>query len=150
MPQSFAQIYIHLVFSTKNHQKFLDSKIEKELFPYMATIFKELDSPGLIINGAEDHIHSLFLLSKKIPLCDVIENIKKKTSKWIKTKGDKYSNFYWQNGYGAFSLGQSNVDAAKKYIAKQKSHHKKMTFKEEYVQLLKKYDMKYDERYVWD
>ena len=116
----------------------------------MAKIFREKDSPSLAINGVEDHVHSLFLLSKRIPICDVVEEVKKCSSKWIKTKGVEYKNFYWQHGYGAFSVSQSGVEPVKKYIAKQKIHHHKKTFKKEFVELLKKYEVKYDERYVWD
>ncbi|MBC8181430.1 transposase [candidate division KSB1 bacterium] len=150
MPQSLVKIYVHLTFSTKKWQPFIDQKIEKELFPYMAKIFREKDSPSLAINGVEDHVHCLFLLSKKIPICDVVEEVKKCSSKWIKTKGVEYKNFYWQHGYGAFSVSQSGVEPVKKYIAKQKIHHHKKTFKKEFVELLKKYEVKYDERYVWD
>ena len=150
MPQSLAKILIHLTFSTKHHQPLIDIELEQQLFPYMAKIFRECDSPSLAINGTKDHIHVLFLLSKKIALCDVIEEVKKNSSKWAKTKGMRYSKFYWQNGYGAFSIGQSNVDAVKKYIAQQKMHHERKSFKEEFSQLLKKYDIEYDEQYVWD
>ena len=150
MPQSLAKIYIHLVFSTKNREPLIDSSIEKELFPYLAKVFRECDSPSLAINSAYDHIHCLFLLSRKFPVCDVIEEIKKSSSKWIKTKGSQYSNFYWQNGYGAFSIGQSGIENVKRYIARQKEHHRRKTFKEEYLQFLKKYEVEYDERYVWD
>ncbi len=150
MPQSLAKIFIHLTFSTKQRKPLIRPEIEKELFPYIATIFRECDSPSIVINGVSDHIHVLFLLSKKIPLCDVIEAVKKNSSKWIKTKSIEYKNFYWQNGYGAFSVSQSNVETVKKYIARQKIHHKNKEFKEEYLQLLKKYEVEYDERYVWD
>jgi REP element-mobilizing transposase RayT len=150
MPQSLVKIYVHLTFSTKNRQPIIDPKIESELFPYMAKIFRENDSPSLTINGIEDHVHCLFLLSKKIPICDVVEEVKKSSSKWIKTKGVEYKNFYWQHGYGAFSVSQSGIEAVKNYIARQKIHHRKKTFKAEFVELLKKYEIDYDERYVWD
>ena len=107
MPQSLAKVYIHLVFSTKYRVNLIDEKIEAELFPYLATIFRENDSPSLAINAAWNHVHSLFLLSRKVALCDVIEEVKKSSSKWIKTKGAQYRKFYWQNGYGAFSVSQS-------------------------------------------
>ena len=150
MPQSLTKIFVHLTFSTKHRQPLIKTEIENELFPYIAKIFRECDSPILAINGISDHIHVLFLLSRKTPLCDVIEEVKKNSSKWIKTKGTEYKNFYWENGYGAFSVSQSKVDRVKSYIAKQKIHHKKKDFKEEYLQLLKKYEIEYDERYVWD
>ena len=150
MPQSLAKIYVHLIFSTKNRVNLIDDQIEIELFPYMAKILKDNDSPNLAINAARDHVHLLFLLSRKFAVCDVIEEIKKSSSKWIKTKGEKYKQFYWQNGYGAFSVSQSNVNAVKNYIARQKIYHKKVTFKEEFIQFLEKYQVEYDERYIWD
>jgi putative transposase len=150
MPQSLAKIYIHLVYSTKNRVNLIDEEIEKELFPYIAKIFRENDSPSLAINAAGNHVHSIFLLSRKVALCDVIEEVKKSSSKWIKTKGAQYKKFYWQNGYGAFSVSQSHVDAVKKYIARQKIHHRKRSFTVEYLELLEKYKVQFDERYVWD
>lgn len=116
----------------------------------MAKILRENESPSLTINGVADHVHILFLLSRKHALCDVVEEVKKSTSKWIKTKGNFYKNFYWQNGYGAFSVSQSNVEVVKKYIEDQKEHHRRKSFKEEYLGLLKKYHVDYDEKYVWD
>ena len=103
-----------------------------------------------LINSVADHAHVLFHLSKNHPLCSVIEVVKKDLSKWIKTKGKAYRNFHWQNGYGAFSVSQSNVDEVIKYIEDQKEHHRKRTFQEEFRAFLKKYQMRYDERYVWD
>ena len=150
MSQSLTNLLIHLTFSTKFHQPFLSTDIEKELFPYLSKIFRSYDSPVISINGNLDHMHILFSLSKKFALCSVIEAVKKNSSKWIKTKGTRYKNFHWQNGYAAFSVDQSNVERIKKYITNQKIHHQKKTFKEEYLLLVKKYNMKYDERYMWD
>ena len=110
MPRSLTNNLIHLIFSTKFHQPILDSKIDKELYPYLSKIFSSYDSPVISINGHIDHIHVLFSLSKKIALCSVIEGVKKNSSKWIKTKGSKYKNFHWQNGYAAFSVDESNID----------------------------------------
>ena len=150
MAQSLSRVYLHAIFSTKNRKALIDSSIEKELYSYMSKIFRECDSPSLIINGTEDHAHILFMLSRKTPICVVIENVKKGSSKWIKTKGPEYRNFYWQNGYGVFSIGQSNIGALKEYISKQKIHHQKKSFRDEYLQFLKKYNIDYDERYVLD
>jgi REP element-mobilizing transposase RayT len=150
MSQSLTNNLIHLTFSTKFHQPFLNSEIEKELFPYLSKIFRSTDSPVISINGTKDHIHILFSLSKKIALCSVIERVKKNSSKWIKTKGTKYKNFRWQNGYAAFSVDQSNIERIKKYITNQKIHHQKRIFREEYLLLVKKYKMPYDEKYLWD
>jgi REP element-mobilizing transposase RayT len=98
----------------------------------------------------EDHVHLLFRLGRKRSLAEIVEEVKKSSSKWIKTKGPQYKDFYWQSGYGAFSIGQSGIDALKAYIANQKEHHRKKTFQEEFREFLAKYQIEYDERYVWD
>ena len=150
MPQSLAHILIHLVFSTKDRARLIDDAIRPELHAYLATIFKDNDSPALLINSVEDHVHVLFVLSRTHTLSKVVEEIKKGTSKWIKTKGVKYGTFAWQNGYGAFSVSESNADSVLKYIAGQKEHHRVKTFEEEFRSFLEKHRMKYDEKYVWD
>ncbi len=150
MPQSLSNILIHLVFSTKNRIRLITPEIENELYPYTATIFRSLNCPSLTIGGTENHIHILFRFERTITVSKVVEKIKTGSSKWIKTKGFQFSKFAWQNGYGAFSIGASNISALKAYIANQKEHHRHKSFKEEYRQFLKKYQIKYDERYVWD
>jgi len=150
MPQSLASVLVHLVFSTKHRQPFLRPEIESELHPYLATVFRNLECPTITMNGTEDHLHVLFRLGRKIALAAVVEEIKTSSSKWIKTKGSAYKGFHWQNGYGAFSIGQSGVEALTKYIAKQKEHHRRTTFQDEFRSFLKKYGIEYDERYVWD
>lgn len=150
MPQSLASILVHVVFSTKHRQPLIKPEIEDELFKYMCGIFREYESPVISINGVEDHVHILTSLSRKIALSDLLEKAKKSSSKWIKTKGPAYQNFYWQNGFGAFSIGESGVAALKKYIAEQKAHHLKKTFQDEFREFLKLYNIAYDERYVWD
>jgi putative transposase len=150
MPQSLSAILIHLVFSTKNREPFIIPAIEKELHPYMAKIFREVKSPSLTIDGTSDHVHILFSLGRVIKVADLVEEVKTESSKWIKTKGREFKNFHWQRGYGAFSIGQSNVAALKRYITNQKQHHRRITFQDEYRKFLKAYGIKYDERYVWD
>ena len=150
MPQSLAQVLVHLIFSTKSREPLLSDDIRPELHPYMATILKRMDSSAILINSVRDHAHVLFHLSKNHALCDVIESLKKDSSKWIKTKGRNYRNFHWQSGYGAFSVSQSNVAQVVKYIAEQKEHHRRHTFQEEFRAFLKRYQVPYDERYVWD
>ena len=150
MPQSLANLLVHIIFSTKDRQPFIKQNIEKQLYSYMVRIFRECDSPAIIIGGTENHVHILFSLSKKYRLSKVIEDIKKSSSKWIKTKRLEYKKFYWQNGYGAFSIGTSGKMATIKYIRNQKEHHRKRTFQAEFVKFLNKYQIKYDERYVWD
>jgi REP-associated tyrosine transposase len=150
MAQSLSSILIHLVFSTKNREPFINSAIENDLYRYMAKIFRELKSPSLAIDGTSDHVHSLFSLSRVISIADLVEEIKTSTSKWIKTNGREFRNFYWQRGYGAFSIGQSNVETLKRYIHGQKKHHQHHTFQDEYRKFLKAYQIPYDDRYVWD
>ena len=150
MPQSLSSILVHLVFSTKNREPFITSTIETELHPYMATIFRKHDSPSLIIDGTPDHIHTLFALGRTITIADLVEEVKTGSSKWIKTKGREFKNFHWQKGYGAFSIGQSNVEQLKRYIRNQKQHHRRVTFEDEYRIFLKRYMVEFDERYAWD
>ena len=150
MPQSLSSILIHLVFSTKNREPFITPAIESELHPYMAKILRELKSPSLVINGTTDHLHILFSLSRVIKVADLVEEVKTESFKWIKTKGREFRNFHWQRGYGAFSIGQSNVAALKRYIRNQKQHHRRVTFQDEYRKFLKAYGIEFDERYVWD
>ncbi len=150
MPQSLSSILIHLVFSTKNREPFISRAIEPELHPYMASIFRALKSPSLAIDGTTDHVHILLSLSRIMKIADVVEEVKTESSKWIKTKGREFRNFHWQKGYGAFSIGQSNLSQLKRYIRGQKEHHRRVTFQDEYRKFLKRYEIPYDERYVWD
>jgi len=150
VPQSLSSILIHLIFSTKNREPFISTAIEQELHPYMAKIFRELKSPSLTIGGTDDHVHILFSLGRTIEVADLIQEVKTESSKWIKTKGQEFENFHWQRGYGAFSIGQSEVATLKRYIAGQRIHHQRITFQDEYRKFLKSYGIDYDERYVWD
>jgi len=135
MSQSLSSILVHLVFSTKNRETFITPAIESELHPYMAKIFREL-KPSLAIDGTSDHVHILFSLARVITIADLVEEIKTNTSKWIKTKGREFRNFHWQRGYGGFSIGQSNVASLKRYISGQKTHHRRVTFQDEYRKFL--------------
>ena len=150
MPQSLAQILLHIIFSTKNREPLIHLEIEKELYAYMASICNDNGCYAHRIGGTQDHIHITCNLSRTITVSKLLEEVKKSSSKWIKTKGDLYKNFTWQKGYGAFSLGMSQLTSVKKYVEQQKEHHKHKTFKEEYLEFLEKYQVKYDERYVWD
>ena len=150
MPQSLSSILIHLIFSTKRREPFITPEIEKELHPYMAKIFRALKSPALAIDGTRDHIHSLFALGRVITIANLVEEVKTENSKWIKTKGPEFRNFHWQSGYGAFSIGQSQAASVRHYIQSQKEHHRRVTFQDEFRKFLKRYEIEYDERYVWD
>ena len=150
MPQSLVKNYIHIVFSTKRRFPFIDEQIKSELFSYLAGICKNKESYPIAVGAHVDHIHILCLLSRKTALMNLIEELKSHSSKWIKSKGKQYENFYCQNGYGGFSVKSSDVDVVIDYIEKQEEHHKKVPFKEEYKGFLKHYNIEHDERYVWD
>jgi len=150
MGQSLVTNYLHIVFSTKHREALIYDPIEHELHDYLGGICKNLECQPITVCGYTDHIHILCMLSKKIALIKLMEELKSHSSKWIKTKGDAYRNFYWQDGYGAFSVNPSEVDVVIEYISKQKEHHSKKTFQEEYRAFLKKYKVDYEERYVWE
>jgi REP element-mobilizing transposase RayT len=120
------------------------------LHPYLAGTLDNIECPSLQVGGIEDHVHLLFGLSRKLAIAEVTEKVKTSSSKWIKTKGADFGDFHWQAGYGAFSVSQSDADTVVAYIRNQPQHHQKMTFQDEYRQLLKRYQVPFDERYVWD
>jgi len=150
MPQSLSKIYIHIIFSTKNRNNYILPEIQNELYSYIASILKSLNSNAIKIGGTDNHIHVLCNLSKTISVSKIIEEIKKRSSKWIKTKDAKYSIFSWQNGYGVFSVSQSKLEITENYILEQKEHHKKIDFKDELRKFLKKHNTDFDEQYLWD
>jgi putative transposase len=150
MPQSLAQNLLHLVFSTKGRRPFLNAAIRPEMNAYLAGALREWGSPAILVNSVEDHVHILFALSKNHALKKVVEEIKKTSSKWIKTKHSRYAGFYWQAGYGAFSVSQSNVERVRTYIATQQQRHRRVSFQDEFRALLRKHGLEFDERYVWD
>lgn len=150
MAQSLSQILVHIIFGTKNRYPFLTPEVRPELHAYMATVLKGCKSPALTIGCVEDHIHVLCRLSKNYAACDLIEEVKTSTSKWIKTKGGILRKFYWQNGYGVFSVSPSLIGTVKTYIGNQEKHHRRTTFQDEFRKFLERHGMEYDERYVWD
>jgi REP element-mobilizing transposase RayT len=150
MPQSLVMNYVHITFSTKHRKNLIDENIEKELFNYLGGICNNLECSPLIIGGFRNHVHILCKLSRKIALMKLIEELKSHSSKWVKNRCGGYKNFYWQKGYGGFSVNPKQVDVVKSYIANQKEHHQKKTFKEEFLAFLHQYEIEYDERYVWD
>ena len=150
MGQSLVKNYIHIVFSTKHRIHMIDDAIENELYAYLGGICNNLECQVLKVGGYTNHIHILCLLSKKITLAKLLAEVKANSSRWMKTKGEKYQNFYWQDGYGAFSVRQSEVQVVSNYIANQKEHHNKRSFKDEYRDVLKEHGVEFDEKYVWD
>ena len=151
MPQSLSRVIVHLIFSTKHRQPWLkDASVRDELYRYTATTLNTLDCTPIKINGVEDHIHLLFGLSRNHAIKTVVGEVKSDTSKWIKTKGDEYQDFYWQAGYGIFSVSESKVAEVKRYIEHQQQHHQKMSFQDEFRRLCERHGIPIDERYVWD
>ncbi len=149
MPQSLSKVYVH-IFSTKYRQNLIDDSIKHVLFEYLGGICKGLDCNPLKVGGYHDHVHILCMLSRKIALMTLLEELKKQSSKWIKTKGQQYADFYWQSGYGVFSVNPHETDYVVNYIMNQEEHHRKVPFQDEFRAFLKKYEIEYDERYVWD
>ncbi len=150
MPQSLARLCIHLVFSTKDRNPSLTDTIRPPLHAYMATVLNNLGSPAILINSVEDHAHILFDLGRTLSVAKAVEDVKKSSSKWIKTQSEAFVGFAWQAGYGAFAVSESNVEAVRQYITNQKEHHRKKSFQEEYRAFLTKHKVIYDERYMWD
>ncbi len=151
MPQSLVQIYVHLVFSTKHRQPFLrDPTLRERVHAYLVGICKNQKSPSLVTGGTEDHVHILCRLAKTLEVATLIRELKRDSSKWIKTENNRFAGFHWQEGYGAFSVSPSHVDTLKRYITNQSEHHKRETFQEEFRRICWKYGIKIDERYTWD
>lgn len=150
MPQSLARLHVHLIFSTKHRERLITDAMRDPLHAYMASVLQNLGCAPVLINSAEDHIHILFELSRTIAVSKAVEDVKKSSSKWIKTQGTEFAGFTWQAGYGAFAVSESNVEAVREYIANQREHHRRKTFQEEYRAFLKRHRVAFDERYVWD
>jgi putative transposase len=151
MPQSLVQIYLHLVFSTKDRQPFLrDRSFRERTHAYLAGICDNQNSPSLRVGGFEDHVHILCRLSKTLDVAALVRELKRDSSKWIKDENPRLADFHWQNGYGAFSVSPSHVEALKEYILNQEEHHHRESFQDEFRRLCAKYHLPIDERYVWD
>ena len=151
MGQSLSQIYLHIVFSTKDRRPFLqDTKVREKMHNYLKGICKKQDCPWLAVGGVEDHVHIACRLSKNLGVSTLMKELKQGSSVWVKTEFQTMSSFHWQNGYGAFSVSPSHVPALKRYIENQEAHHRRESYQDEFRRLLKKYAVEYDERYVWD
>ncbi|MBL7810954.1 MAG: IS200/IS605 family transposase [Bacteroidetes bacterium] len=150
MGQSLVKNCIHIVFSTKHRQPLIYSPFEEQLHAYLGGICKNLECFPIIVGGYTDHVHILCMLSKKMALMKLLETLKSNSSKWMKTKDKSLENFSWQNGYAAFSVNPDEKEKVFRYILNQKEHHKKITFQDEFLDILKSQDLEYDERFVWD
>jgi REP element-mobilizing transposase RayT len=143
-------LYAHLIFSTKNRKAFLDDDIRPRVHAYLATIIRNMDSPYVVVGGVADHVHILFDMGKMHAPVDFVERVKRESSKFVKTLGPRYTKFYWQRGYGMFSVSPTHLADVEKYVREQEVHHRKKTFQEEFREFLARYGIEYDERYVWD
>ncbi len=151
MAQSLSRLWTHLIFSTKDRFSFLaDKPIRQDMHAYLATVLRSHDCQTLVVDGAGDHVHALFALSRKPSISAIVKEIKRTSSGWIKEVSPTHGKFRWQNGYGAFSVSQSHLDQVRSYIERQEQHHRRVTFEDEYRAFLKKYEVEYDERYLWD
>ncbi len=150
MPQSLSQVLLHIVFSTKERRPWLDAPILPRMHAYLATIVRDLNCVAYRVGGTADHVHLSIRLHRTVTQADLVEHVKSTSSTWIKGHGEAYRSFYWQRGYGAFSLGYSQLQDLLRYIETQAEHHRVTTFQEEYRSILQKYHIEFDERYVWD
>ena len=142
---------MHTVFSTRERRPFLrDKSLRDELHRYLGGILANLDCQPVIIGGVEDHVHLLFAHPRTATVADVVKELKRSSSAWLKAKAAELADFAWQGGYGVFSIGQSQVDDVRAYIAGQEKHHRKVSFQDEFRRLLERYDIAFEERYVWD
>lgn len=150
MPQSLSQLYVHLIFSTKNHAPVLNDTVRPRVHAYLATLMRSYESPYVVVGGTEDHVHILFDQGKLRAPVEFVAHVKKESSRWIKTLGDEFKNFHWQRGYGMFSVSPTHRERLEAYVRNQEEHHRKQTFHEEFREFLERYGIEYDERFVWD
>lgn len=151
MPQSLAQIYVHIVFSTKHRQPFLNEKgFRARTHRYLAGICKNQNCPTLAVGGVDDHVHILCRFGKLSGIADLVREIKRDSSKWIKLEHPPLANSHWQSGYGAFSVSPSHIERLHHYIDNQEDHHRRESFQDEFRRICQKYGVEIEERYVWD
>jgi len=150
MANTFTKLYIHIVFSVKNRHHLIPDAHREELHKYITGIIQNKKHKLIAINSVKDHIHILIGLNPDSALSDLVRDIKSNSSIFINRQGWLKTKFYWQEGYSAFSYGQSQIDHVIKYIENQREHHRKKTFHEEYLEFLKKFQIPYDERFIFD
>ena len=150
MPQSLSRVIVHIIFSTKDREPWLDRDVGPRMHAYLATVCRDLNAEALRVGGVADHVNVVTTLPRTLSQAEMIETLKKTSSKWIKGLDSKYRRFYWQRGYGAFSVSPSHLDAVLEYVQNQEEHHRTRSFQEEYCAFLQKYGVEFDERYVWD
>jgi putative transposase len=150
MPGSFSQIYIQIVFSVKGRENLINKQWKDELHKYIAGIIKGKEQKSIIVNGMPDHIHAFIGIKPAISVSDLVRDIKNNSSNFINEKKFVKGKFSWQEGYGAFSYSHSHIKNVYNYILNQETHHRIMTFKEEYLEFLKKFEITYNEKYLFE
>ena len=150
MPQSLSKNVVHLIFSTKERRPFLKTMLGATSISYLGVVLKNMNCPTIIMNSVEDHIHILFLQHRTKNLSEIVQVVKQSSSKWLKSRPSVQRCFTWQTGYGAFSISESRIASVKIYIQNQQEKHREVSFQEEFISFLKKYNIEYDERYLWD
>jgi REP element-mobilizing transposase RayT len=150
MPQSFTCLHYHLIFSTKYRHPWITPEIEPRLHEYMGGIIRRQGGQLIVVGGMTDHVHALASLSKQVTIADTLRDIKANSSAWIHRTYSQLSTFAWQVGYAAFTVSYSGLDDVAKYIANQAEHHRTKTFQEEFIEFLKRHNLAYDERYLWE
>jgi REP element-mobilizing transposase RayT len=151
MSQSLAKILVHTVFSTKDRAPFLcDRELREQLHQYVGGILSKLDCQPIIVGGVDDHVHFLCSLSRTREPSAMVKEVKRGSSLWLKGRGPQLREFAWQSGYGIFSIGVSQIESVRSYIAQQEEHHKRVSFQDEFRLFLQKYEIPFDERHVWD
>lgn len=151
MPQSLSAVYIHLVFSTKDRRPWLrDQTIRNSLHAYLGEVSKQLDCPPILVGGVEDHVHLLTRFGRTVTQAEWVKELKRVSNIWLKEQHADFADFQWQGGYADFSVSQSNLDLVREYILHQDEHHRKLGFQDELRALLRKHEIEWDERYVWD
>jgi putative transposase len=150
MAQSLSKVVLHIIFSTKDRESWLDSDVRPRMHAYLAAVCRDLGAQLVRVGGVADHVHIVTTLPRTLSQAQMIERIKKVSSKWIKTLDARYRGFFWQRGYGALSVSPSQLDAVLQYVDTQQEHHRTRTFQDEYRELLRRHGIDFDERYVWD
>jgi REP element-mobilizing transposase RayT len=150
MPQSLSNVIVHLVFSTKDRVAFMDRTIRDSFHAYLASVVRDTGSECYRVGGVSDHVHLAIRLARPVSQSELVEKIKTTSSKWIKTQGAQYSKFSWQRGFGIFSISRGHLEKLVSYIGNQEVHHQAVSFQDEFRELLRKNEVEFDERYLWD
>ena len=150
MPGTFSQIYIQAVFAVKGRENLLEKKWREEVFKYIAGIIKNKGQKPIIVNGVSDHVHVFVGLKPSMSVSDLIRDVKNNSTNFINEKKFVKGKFSWQEGYGSFSYSHSHIENVYNYILNQEEHHRKKTFREEYLEFLKNFDVEYDEKYLFE